>query len=139
MKAFAARSWWLILLAYPVSGLALGLADPVLGQAAGRLGVRPGLATFASVNLILPAVAVALGLAHARVAVAWLGAAAMTLGLTAGLAVRNFAGAGGWSLGGLLGAVPPVLVAAGVGYGVLGTAAALARGAWRRRAGTPGG
>jgi hypothetical protein len=102
-------------------------------------GGRPGLATFASVNLLLPALAVALGLAHARIDVAWLGASAMTLDLTAGLAARYAVGDQWWSLDGLLGAFPPVLAAACMGYAALGTSAALARGPWRRRASTPQG
>jgi hypothetical protein len=139
MKPITARLWWLILLTYPASGLALGLADPLLDQAARQLGARPGLATFAGVNLLLPALAVALGLAHARNDVARLGAAAMTLGLTAGLAARYAVGVQGWSLDGLLDAFPPALGAAWMGYAGLGTVAVIGRHAWRRRASTPQG
>jgi hypothetical protein len=125
MPRVLSKWWWLVLLAYPVSGLALGLADPVLGRLASQLGTKPGMATAVSVNLLLPLVAVVLGLAHGRVGRAWLGAAAMTLGLVAGLAARYAGGGGDWSLAGVLGAVRPVLVLAGLGYGVLGTIAAL--------------
>jgi hypothetical protein len=107
----------LILLAYPLSGLALGLADPLLGQLALQVGAKAGVATAASVNLVLPLVAVALGLACARYWAVCLGALAMTVGLALGLAARY---SGGWS-------VPPVLVGAALGYAVLGTLATFAR------------
>jgi hypothetical protein len=119
------KVWWLVLAAYPACGLALGLADPVLGQAAAQLGTRPGVATAVSVNLILPLVALAVGFLHARVGAAWLGAALLTGGFVAGLAVQYSGGIRGWSLAGLLSSIPPVLVVGGVGYAVLGTVAAL--------------
>jgi hypothetical protein len=124
--------WWLLLLTYPVSGLALGLLDPALGRAAQQLGTRPGMATAVTVNLLLPLVAVALGLAHGRVGRAWLGALAMTLGLSAGLAAWYPPRVLNWSPAGPLGVVPPVLVGALLGYAFLGTAAALVARAWPR-------
>jgi hypothetical protein len=111
-------------MAYPVLGLALGLADPLLGRLAQQLGTKPGLATAVTVNLLLPLAAVAFGITHARVANAWLGAVLMTAGLIVGLAAQ-YARGGVASPVEVLSAVPPVLVVAAVGYAILGTVAAL--------------
>jgi hypothetical protein len=119
-------SRWLLLLAYPVPGLALGLADPWLGQMAQSLGFKPGVATAVSVNLLLPLAAAILGFCHARVAIACVGSVVMTAGLIAGLAVRYAAAGQAWSLADLVRSVPPVLVFATIGYAVIGTLAALA-------------
>jgi hypothetical protein len=137
MTAVSSKYGWLVVPAYPACGLVLGLADPFLGQLAQQAGTRPGVATAVSVNLLLPLAAVALGLACPRLTGVWLGAAAMTLGFLAGLAVRYPGGIPDWSLAGILGAVPPVLVAAALGYGVLGTVAALFVWARRRAASSP--
>ncbi len=123
MTAAIASPRWLILAAYPLLGLALGLADPGLGHLAQKWGVNPGVATAVSVNVLLPLAAVALGLAHARLGFAWLGAAAMTLGLILGLAVNY---GQNWSFTGVLRSVPPVLVVAAFGYAILGSVAAVA-------------
>jgi hypothetical protein len=127
MAVVLAKYRWLVVLAYPISGLVLGLADPALGRVAQQLGAKPGAATAVSVNLLLPLVAVALGLAHPRVRNVWLGAAAITFGFILGLAVQYPAGVQDWSPTGVLNSVPPVLVAAAFGYAVLGTIAAFAR------------
>jgi hypothetical protein len=126
---------WLILAAYPALGLALGLADPWLGQVAQGLGTKPGAATAVSVNLLLPVAAIMFGFAHARIAVAWLGAEALALGFAAGLAVQYPAGVRDWSVAGVLASIPPVLVIAAFGYAVLGTLAALVAQAHSRSVG----
>src|SRR5437588_8505653 len=110
---------WLVLAAYPVLGLLLGLADPPLGRLAQQLGTKPGAATAITVNLLLPLAAVALGIMHARLVSAWLGAVLMAAGLVIGLAAQ-YHGGGVSSPVELLSAVPPVLVAAAAGYAVLG-------------------
>jgi hypothetical protein len=124
MALIAVKYRWLLLAAYPATGLVLGLADPLLGRLARQLGTKPGVATAVSVNLLLPLAAVLLGIASARLRGAWLGAVTMTLGLGVGLAVQYHSGLE-WSPTALPGAVPPVLVAAAVGYAVLGTVAVL--------------
>ena len=127
MTLVPVKSRWLVLLAlaaYPALGLLLGLADPLLGRLAQQVGTKPGVATAVTVNLLLPLAAIALALAHGRLGVAWLGAVLMTAGLVVGLAAHYARGAV-WSPAELLSAVPPVLVAAAVGYAVLGTMAAL--------------
>jgi hypothetical protein len=114
------------LLTYPAVGLMLGLADPLLGHGAQHLGMKPGMATALSVNVLLPIAVVALAIASPRLWRVWLGAVSMTLGFGIGLAVR-YHGDRAWSASDLWCAVPPVLVFAGVGYVVLGTIAALLR------------
>ena len=115
---------WLILLAYPAFGLALGLADSWLGTLAQQAGLRPGVATALSVNAILPLAAVGLAGLHRRAVTALLGAAAMTIGLVAGLAA-DYGAPGGRSFVGVVAAVPPVLYAACLGYAALGMGTAL--------------
>src|SRR5262249_52826402 len=104
----------------------LGLADPGLGRVAQQLGMKPGVVTAVSVNLLLPLAAVALGVARPRLGGVWLGALTMTLGLVIGLAARYGGGIADWSPAALVAAVPPVLVGALLGYGLLGTLVALA-------------
>jgi hypothetical protein len=125
MTLVPAKLRWAILAAYPAFGLLLGLADPVLGRLAQHAGTKPGVATAVSVNLLLPLAAVALGIVGTRSGSALLGAVLMTGGLVIGLAA-NYSGGKGWSPIELLRAIPPVLVAATVGYAVLGTVSALA-------------
>jgi hypothetical protein len=132
MVSASSKSGWLILLAYPASGLALGLADPWLGRLAQQLGTKPGAATAVGVNLLLPLVAVALGFAGARVGRAWVGGVAMALGLAAGLALCYPPEGPVWSPDILFRSVPPVLVAAALGYVALGTVAAPVGRAFRR-------
>jgi hypothetical protein len=110
---------------YPAAGVALGLADPLLGQVVRQIGLRLGVATAVSVNVLLPLVAVGLGVLLVRIALAWLGAVTMSLAFIAGLAVRYPPRGQAWSLADMLAAVPPVLVLAMFGYAVLGTAAVL--------------
>jgi len=124
MQSSRSGRWWLFLPYYAVGGLVLGLADATLGRAVGQFGMRPGLATAASVNLILPALAVGLALARPRLAMAWLGALVMILAFTLGLAGAH-PRANGWEIGPLMRAIPPVLVMAGLGYAVLGSLAVL--------------
>jgi hypothetical protein len=129
----APSSRWLIGLAYPAAGLVLGLADPLLGSMVGQLGLKPGVATAVSVNLLLPLVAVGLALLRPRLGSVWFGAVTMTLALIAGLAARYGAGIKDWSPVALVMAVPPVLVVALFGYALLGTIAALVGRSWRAR------
>jgi hypothetical protein len=117
------KSRWLMLGAYPAFGLALGLADRLLGWVAQQLGVKSGVATAVSVNVLMSFAAVLLALLASRLVNVLLGAATMTLGFVTGLAVRYPAGIPDWSLAGILRSVPPILVAAMIGYAVLGSLA----------------
>ncbi len=124
MKRILAAKWWTVLPVFLLGGLASGLADPQLGRLVQQLGVKPGLATAASVNLLLPLLAISLCVVHPRLITAWLGAVGMTAAYILGLAI-NYLPAPQWDAVTFLQAVPPVLVAACLGYAVLGTVAAL--------------
>jgi hypothetical protein len=130
MTVVPAKYWWLVQASYLACGLLLGLADPLLGEAAQQMGARRGVATAVSVNLLMPLAAVALAVAYARLGSVLPGALSMTAGLVAGLAVHY---AHDWSLIGLLRSTPPVLVAAAVGYAVVGTVMVFVVKAVRRR------
>jgi hypothetical protein len=131
MKLLFAVKWWAVLPAYLVGGLVLGLADPLLGRTVQQLGVRPGLATAASVNLLLPLLAVGLGLLSPRLRTVWPGALSMSAAYVLGLALV-YPPAPGWGLTTLARAVPPVLVLACLGYLFLGTLTALVtRAVWK--------
>ncbi|MFO0809540.1 MAG: hypothetical protein U0746_13015 [Gemmataceae bacterium] len=114
---------WLIPIAYPLFGLAFGLADPWLGRIAMSIGTKPGVATAVVVNGLLPMVALTLGFGSARVSTACLGAIAMTLGLIAGLAAC-YAPIDNPTPRVVLASVPPLLVIAALGYAILGSVAA---------------
>jgi hypothetical protein len=126
MMALSPSRWWILLAAYLACGVALGLADPLLGRLALALCLRAGMATAATVNVLLPLAAAALAVTHRRLPAAWAGAVLMTLGLIAGLAVQYSKAAQDWSALGVLASIPPVLVLAGLGYAAVGTAAVLA-------------
>ncbi len=87
MTVVPMKYWWVIQATYLACGFLLGLADPLLGQGARGLGVKPGVATAVSVNLLLPLAALVLALLTLDWQ-RWLGAAVMTAGITTGLAVR---------------------------------------------------
>jgi hypothetical protein len=94
-----------------------------------QFGVKPGVATAVSVNLLMPLAAVGLGLAHGRSLWAWIGAVMMTLSFITGLGAQYTAGIRDSSWTGIFGSIPPILVVATLGYAVLGTVAV-----WVRRA-----
>src|SRR5262249_61909508 len=100
-----AKYRWLVLAASPAAGLLLGLGDPLLGRLVQQLGMKPGVATAMSVNVLLPLVAIALGVACPRLVSVWAGAVCMAVGPGPGLAVPYHRGA--W----FLPAMPPLLVA----------------------------
>jgi hypothetical protein len=123
---------WILFSIYVIGGLALGLADPRFGRCVQQLGFRPGFATAASVNILLPLLAISLGAVHRRISTSLYGAACMTLGFLFGLAFE-YPPPRPWDVALFLHTIPPVLVVACVGYAVLGTLTALvARALWRK-------
>jgi hypothetical protein len=131
MNCPLANKTWFLFPIYLIGGLALGLVDPMLGRWAQQLGFRPGVATAASVNILLPLLTIGLGVAHRRVGAALLGAACMTLGFLLGLAIE-YPPPRPWDVSILLRSIPPVLAMSCVGYAVLGAfTALLARAVWR--------
>jgi hypothetical protein len=125
MNYLTNHKWRVFLPIYALSGLVLGLADPLLGRWSQQHGLPPGLVTAASVNIVLPVLAVGLGVAHKRTGIALLGAVGMTVGFVIGLAYV-YPPALAWDAAMLFSSIRPVLVMACVGYGVLGTLAAFA-------------
>jgi hypothetical protein len=121
MASLTTRS---VLLAYLIGGLILGLSDAELGRLVQRIGIRPGFATALSVNILLPIVAIGLGVAVPLVRTAWLGAVSMTLAYIVGLAVVH-PPRPPVNLADLPRLIPPVLVMACAGYGILGSFGAL--------------
>lgn len=111
---------WAVLCAYAIGGLGLGVADPLLGAMARQSGLRPGIGTAVSVNLLMPLLVVVLGATRPRFASALGGGLAMTLGFVLGMVVSH-PPVGGWTLPMIPLAVPPVLVLACLGYLLLGT------------------
>jgi hypothetical protein len=131
MNYFSVHKTWFLFPIYLIGGLGLGLADPMLCHWVQQLDFRPGLATAASVNILLPLLTIGLGVAHRRVRTALLGAACMTLGLLVGFVIE-YPPLRPWDVALLLGSIPPVLAMACVGYAFLGTLTALlARAVWR--------
>ena len=130
MTIVPAKYGWFILGAYCMMGLLLGFLDPWLGQAAQWLGTKPGAATAVSVNIVLPGVALLLGFIYGRMASVWLGALCLTAGFLIGLAWNYATGIRDWSPSAVFQAIPPVLVAATLGYAVLGMLSALAARVW---------
>jgi uncharacterized membrane protein required for colicin V production len=122
---------WILFPTYVIGGLALGLADPLFGRWVQQLGFRPGFATAGSVNILLPLLAISLGVVHRRISSAIYGAAGITLGFLFGLA-NEYPPPRPWDIALFLHSIPPVLLVACVGYAVLGTLTALvARALWR--------
>jgi hypothetical protein len=112
---------WLLVAAYAAAGLVLGLSDPWLGRLAQQFGVRAGMATAVSVNVLMPLAAIGLGLAHARFIMAWIGAIVMMCAFVAGLSAHYAVAPPGWSLGAVVRSIPPMLIVATLGYAVLGS------------------
>src|SRR5260370_38483779 len=115
MKYLVTQKGIVILLAYLLGGLALGLADPYLGRWMQHWGMKAGLATVASVNVLRPLLAIGLGAIHPRAGSACLGAVAMTWAFIIGLAL-SYPPPNGWDPLGLLCSIQPVLVIACFGY-----------------------
>jgi hypothetical protein len=131
MNYVSAHKTWILFPVYVIGGLAPGLADPLVGHWVQQLGFRAGLATAASVNILLPLLAIGLSVAHRRVRNALLGAASMTLGFLLGLAIE-YPPPRPWDVALLLRSIPPVMAMACVVYAVLGTLTALAaRAVWK--------
>ena len=131
MKLLTTEKHALVFPAYLLIGFFLGLIDPHLGRRFSQLGLRPGLATAVCVNLLMPLVAISLSFIYSRVGAVWLGALGMTCFYFFGLSIA-YAPPNGWEISTLVRAVPPVLVFACLGYGILGTMTVWAIRAWSK-------
>jgi hypothetical protein len=117
--------WIRAIALYACAGAVFGLTDRALGDWVHGWGLKPGVATAAAVNVVLPLVAVALGALYPRFATVWLGALGMTMAFLFGLAEAH-PHVGQMNPLAVLRATPPVLIMACLGYGFLGTIAAMA-------------
>jgi hypothetical protein len=122
MNRLLATKLWLVLVIYALGGLSLGLADKALGRVFQEQGVRPGMATFMTVNVLLPLLTISLGVVHPRIIINWLGTVVMTVAFILGLATL-YLPQGAADAAAVVAAVPPVLVLAFFAYLILGTAA----------------
>src|SRR5260221_11289061 len=66
MEDRSLAGWRVVVPLYLVGGFALGMADPALGRFVHGNGMKPGMATAASVNLVLPLLAVVLAFVSRR-------------------------------------------------------------------------
>ncbi len=122
MNRLLATKLWLVLVIYAVGGLSLGLADTSIGRVFQQQGVRPGMATAMTVNVLLPLLTICLGVAHPRIIINWLGTVVMTVAFILGLATL-YLPQGAANVIAVVREVPPVLVLAFFAYLILGTAA----------------
>ena len=116
--------WWTIIPLYAFGGAVLGLADGQLGDVVKQLGMKPGMATFFTVNIVLPLFAVGLAAIRPFLRTALFGALAMSAGFVLGMAAAH-PPARPWNAALLLASIPPVVVLACLGYGVVGAIAVL--------------
>ena len=122
MNRLFATKGWLVLVIFAIGGLSLGLADTAFGRVFQQQGVKPGLATATTVNILLPLLTICLGVVHPRLIVNWLGTVVMTIAYVLGLATL-YLPQGAADVGAVVAAVPPLIVMAFLAYLVLGTAA----------------
>jgi hypothetical protein len=122
MNRLLATKVWLVMVIYAVGGLTLGLADTALGQVFQQNGMRGGMATAATVNVLLPLLTIVLGVLHPRLIINWLGTVVMTVAYVLGLATL-YLPQGAANVAAVVAAVPPVIVLAFFAYLILGTAA----------------
>lgn len=111
-----------ILLLYLICGFGVSVG-PFRSMATQWFG-RAGFGTFFIVNVMLPVAAIGLGAAHARPRLAALGGVFLALGLLIEAMVRAQPNPLMWNFQLLKGASHPILVAAAIGYALLGAGAA---------------
>lgn len=114
-----------LLALYVLAGLGVGVG-PFQAMAAQWTG-RAGLGTFLVINALLPIVAVVFGLLHGRPLVAGAGGPLLAVGFVLGAMLRAQPNPGLWTGSLILQASHPILIAAAIGYAVLGVGAAAAR------------
>jgi len=113
------------LLAYALGGLLLGFCNRPLNMIAMRFGIRAGIGTALTVNALMPLLAIGLAIFHRRVGIAWLGAVTMTLLFHLAMTLVQNRDVTQWTPRTSITSIHPVLVVGCIGYGVLGTIAAI--------------
>jgi len=131
MKFVPPDRWRAILLAYCLGGLALGLCNRPLNLLALNLGIRPGLGTALDVNILMSVFAVVAAFFYPRIWTAWLGGFLGSAAFYFGMRLVQSPNVTTWSAKGSFLGVHPILVAACLGYGVLGTLTSVTVRPWR--------
>ncbi|MFO0974007.1 MAG: hypothetical protein U1A27_11295 [Phycisphaerae bacterium] len=131
MQLVSPRKWPQVLLAYAAGGALVGASIPLLRSGAVRAGMRAGIGPFAAVNLLLPLLAAVLAACYPRLWTAWAGAIVATLACNAARIMVVEPRVWLWSVALAKTYVHPVMAAAWVGYGMVGSIVAVAVRPWR--------
>ncbi len=123
--------WRIILPAYLVGGLLLGLAQPLLRAALVKLGKHPGIGTALDVNLLMPLLAASLAFLYPRLLSAAAGAPLATFAFHIGSRAVENPRFWQWTFMGIFGSMSPILAAACVGYAAVGLLTAALVRPWR--------
>lgn len=123
--------WRFAILAYGVGGWLLGLFNTPLRALATRQGWRPGVGTMIDVNVFMPLLAAALAVVYPRVWTALLGALLATISFQLGLGMVRAPNVFRWPLWGTLYAIEPIMVAACIGYAMVGAVMVVLVSPWR--------
>lgn len=110
-------------LAYLAIGFAVGVVP--LQQVAAGAGLRPGIGTAVGVNLLLPLSALALAIWRPRHGTAWAGGFLLAVGFFLGAMVRVEPRVWQWTGHLAMKVSHPILIAAAVGCGVVGSVGVL--------------
>ena len=121
-----------MLCAYFLAGLTIGCADHALRAAATRRGSKPGYMTALDVNIVLPAIAAVLAVLYPRVRTAVIGAVLLAGGFALGPRLLVMPNVFRWAPGPIVASISPLLVAACVGYALVGIVACHFVRPWRR-------
>jgi len=104
---------------YLACGFATGVVP--LQQVAAGAGLRPGVGTAVGVNILLPLFALGVAIWRPRHATAWAGGFLLALGFFVGAMVRVEPRAWAWTPNLALHVGHPILIAAAIGCGVVGS------------------
>jgi hypothetical protein len=122
------------LLAYALGGLLLGFCNRPLNLIAQRYGIRPGIGTALNVNILMPLLVAALAIFHRRAGIAVLGAVIATIMFHLAFTFVQQPHLSEWSARTTIAGIHPILVAACLGYAVIGAIAAVVAASFRVRA-----
>jgi hypothetical protein len=115
--------WPLVLGGYLAAGLVVGVAP--LQHAAALAGLRPGIGTAIGVNIGLPLLALCIALWKPYYWTAWIGGFLLAFGFFLGALFRAEPKFWMWTSGLAVHMSHPILIAAAVGCGVVGTVGVL--------------
>jgi hypothetical protein len=131
MKYIPPERWRAALVVYASTGLALGLCNRPLNLLALHSGVRPGIGTAVNVNLLMPLVAMFGAWFYPRLRTIWFGSIIASGMFYLGMRLVQVPNVTQWSARATLVGIDPILVAACIGYGIVGSVTALILRYWR--------